>query len=154
MNLENGKTDLKAALGPSKFSAQGYLGNDERAPEEIIQEDLIILARLGIGKNNLVAALRKTYITAERALGNPVEISPGVIAVHHEARGRIPSPFPEDGTLPKGETVVTDKKSGESIVITPLSMMLIERHDFFQGKGSAFRIDPEVAIRLLGINRI
>jgi hypothetical protein len=142
-------TSLKALLGTSKFSAQGYLGTDTREPEEIIKDDLKTLARLGIDKKKLVAALRTAYDAAERALGNPVEISAGVTAVHHEARGRIPSPFPEDGVLPKGEVVITDKKSGETFIITPLSIVLIERHDFFQGEGSPYRTDPEVAGRIL-----
>jgi hypothetical protein len=149
MNPENERNNLKALLGPSKYSSQGYLGNDERKPEEIIKDDLATLERLRVSKNDLVAALRKAYVTAERTLGNPVEISAGITAVHHEARGRIPSPFPEDGALPKGEAVVSDFKSGESITITPLSIVLIEKHDFFQGKGSPFRIDPEVAGRIL-----
>jgi hypothetical protein len=97
--------------------------------------------------------LRNAYVTAEKALGNPVEISTGMTAVHHEARGKISSPFPEDGTLPKGEAVVTEKKSGETFTITPLSITLIERHDFFQGKGSPYRTDPEIAVKLLQIKK-
>jgi hypothetical protein len=149
MNSKKEKNYLKTLLGPSKFSGQGYLGNDTREPEEIIKEDLKTLERLGIDKNKLVDALRKAYVVAERALGNPVKMLDEVSAVHHEARGRIPSPFPEDGALPKGETVITDKKSGDTFTITPLSIILIERHDFFQGKGSPFRIDPEIAGRIL-----
>jgi hypothetical protein len=151
MISKNQKTALKTLLGPSKFSSTGYLGTDTREPEAIIKEDLHILQRLGIDKKKLVAALREAYVAAERALGNPVNISDGVSAVHHEARGRIPSPFSEDGTLPKGEAVVTDNKTGETFTITPLSIILIEKHDFFQGKGSLFRIDPEIAVKLLGI---
>lgn len=144
-------TNLKDLLGPSRFSSTGYLGMDTREPEAIIKEDLQTLQRLGIDKKKLVAALRNAYVAAERALGNPLDISDGVSVVHHEARGRIPSPFPRDGALPKGEAVVSNAKTGESITITPLSIFLIEKHDFFQGKGSPFRIDPVVAARLLGL---
>jgi hypothetical protein len=144
-------SSLKDLLGPSKFSSRGYLGTDARAPEDIIKDDLKTLERIGIDKKKLVAVLKEAYGAAEKALGNPVELSLGVIAVHHEARGRIPSPFSEDGTLPKGEAVVSDKNSGETFTITPLSIVLIERHNFFQGKGSPYRIDPEVVIKLLGI---
>ena len=142
---------LKDLLGPSKFSSTGYLGTDSREPEAIIKKDLQTLQRLGIDKKKLVAALRNAYGAAERALGNPVRISNDASVVHQGARGRIPSPFPEDGTLPKGEAVVSDVKSGESITITLLSIILIEKHDFFQGKGSPFRIDPEIATRMLGL---
>jgi hypothetical protein len=141
--------NLLQLLGPSKFSAAGFIGTDTRKPEEIIAEDLQALKRLGVDKKDLVAALRAAYVAAERALGNPVELSPGVTAVHHESRGRIPSPFSEDGTLQKGETVVTETQSGASFTVTPLSLNLIDKHDFFQGKGSPYRIDPETACRML-----
>jgi hypothetical protein len=146
--------NLTNLLGPSKFSAQGYLGADTREPEEIIKDDLKTLERIGIDKKKLVAALREAYSTAEKALGNPVQISDNVSAVYHEARGRIPSPFPEDGTLPKGEVIITKTKSDDSFTVTPLSIVLIEKHDFFQGKGSPYRIDPEVAVKLLKIKEI
>jgi hypothetical protein len=148
MNTDPNHKDL---LGPSKFSAEGYLGADTRAFEEIIKEDSETLQRLCINKKTLVDVLRKTYVAAERTLGTPVEISEGVFAVHHEARGWIPSPFPEDGALPKGETVVTDKKNGGSFIITPLSIALIEKRGFFQGKGGPFRIEPEIAAKILGL---
>jgi hypothetical protein len=148
------KTNLKDVLGPSKFSSQGYLGTDAREPEDIIKDDLKTLERIGTDKKKLAAALRNAYALAERALGNPVEISIGVAAVHHEARGRIPSPFSEDGTCQKGEVVITDIKSGEMLTITPLSIVLIERHDFFQGKGSPFRIEPNIAVRFLGLKKM
>jgi hypothetical protein len=134
-----------------KPNTTGYLGIDTREPEDIIKEDLQTLKNLGIDRKKLIAALRNAYVAAERAMGNPVDIADGVSAVHHEARGKISSPFSEDGTCQKGEAVITDKKSGETFIITPLSIMLIERHDFFQGKGSPYRTDPQVIVKLLGI---
>jgi hypothetical protein len=151
MELKKEPVNLKSLLGPSQFSAEGYLGTDTRDPEEIIKEDTATLAKLGIDKKKLIIALRNAYVTSERALGNPVEIRTGITAVHHEARGQIPSPFSEDGALAKGEAVVTDTKTGESTTITPLSIVLIEKHDFFQGKGSPYRIEPEIAARMLGL---
>lgn len=140
---------LTDILGPSKFSKNGFLGTDSRPPEEIIKSDEGALAGLGIDRKKMAAGLRTAYVAAERALGNPVEISTGVIAVHREARGRIPSPFAEDGTFQKGEAVVSDKSSGASFCITPLSINLIEKHGFFQGNGSPYRIEPDLAAKML-----
>jgi hypothetical protein len=139
-------------LGPSKFSKEGFLGTDARTPEEIMTADRETLAGLGLDNKKIAAALRGAYVAAERALGNPVEITPGVNAVHQEARGRIPSPFPEDGAFQKGEAVVSDKSSGVSFCITPLSIGLIEKHGFFQGKGSPYRIEPDIAARVLRLS--
>jgi hypothetical protein len=142
---------LAEILGPSKFSKDGFLGTDSRNPDEIIAADRVLLAGLGIDNKKIASALRSAYVAAERALGNPVELGPGVSAAHHEARGQIPSPFQEDGAFQKGETVVSDKSSGISFPITPLSISLIEKHGFFQGKGSPYRIEPDAAVQILRI---
>jgi hypothetical protein len=147
------KKNLSDILGPSQFSKEGYLGTDTRKPEEIIKADLETLSVLDIDRKKIAAALRRAYVAAERALGNPVEIANGVSAVHHEARGRIPSPFTEDGTFQKGEAVISDTSGAVLFRITPLSIALIERHGFFQGKGSPYRIEPEMAARILGLKK-
>jgi hypothetical protein len=138
---------LRDLLGPSQFAAEGYLGNDSRSPEEIIEEDKNELKRLNVTKEKIALGLRELYIKAERALGNPVKISDSVDLRHEEARGRIPSPFPGDGTFQKGQVKVTDTSLSQTFLITPLSIHLIERHGFFQGKGSTYRIEPEIAAR-------
>jgi hypothetical protein len=142
---------LSDLLGPSKFSKEGFLGTDSRVPEEIIRADLETLTRIGVDGKKIGTALRSAYVSAERAMGNPVVLSDGVTAVHHESRGRIPSPFAQDGTFQKGEAAISGK-SGEMLFrITPLSINLIEKHGFFQGKGSPYRIEPEIAARMLGM---
>ncbi len=57
---------------------------------------------------------------------------------------------PTDGVFEKG-AVVREKETGQQMIITQLGIALIERHHFFQGLGSRYRIDPEVAVRLLGL---
>ena len=138
---------LRELLGPSQFSAEGYLGNDSRSPEEIIEEDKMELKRLDVTKEKVAIGLREIYVKAERALGNPVKLSDSTTISHEDARGRIPSPFPGDGEFQKGQVKVSDPSSGKTFLITPLSIHLIEKHGFFQGKGSKYRIEPEIAVR-------
>ncbi len=149
MSLVPKEKSLRQLLGPSQFSSEGFLGTDVREPEEIIKEDLMALQQLGATKEKIAAALRDVYVKAERALGNSVNISEKVTAVHQEARGRIPSPFPGDGEFQKGQVVLSDARSGHSLLITPLSIHLIEKHGFFQGKGSKYRIEPEAVALLI-----
>ena len=144
---------LWSNLGPSKFSAEGFLGADDRSPDEIMAADLRSLEELGITKQQLVSALRDAYNRASDALGAEVNVTPHASAVYYESRGRVPSPFRGDGTFEKGEVVVTDTQRNQSLIITRLSIHLIEKHDFFQGRGARHRIDPKVAVEVLGIER-
>ncbi len=135
-------------LKPSKFSKEGFLGTDNRSFEEITTEDLRTLEKTGVPKKLLVQALRDAYQKARNTFGAEVEIKKNVKAVFHESMGRIPSPFCKDGLFEKGEVVVIDSANNLSLVITSLGINLIEKHDFFQGKGCRFRIDPLVAIKI------
>lgn len=140
---------LRDLLGPTQFSSDGFLGKDTREPEEIIKEDADTLKQVGTTKEKMAAALREVYIQAERAMGNPVHVTEHVKATHHEALGRIPSPYPDDGTFQKGEVLVEDLAAGRSCVITPLSIHLVEKYGFFQGKESKYRIEPKAAMEML-----
>jgi hypothetical protein len=139
-------------LGPSKFSKEGFLGTDTRSFEEIIADDLRTLERTGVSKELLLQALKDTYQKAKEAFGAEIEIRKNVKAVFHESMGRIPSPFCKDGLFEKGEAVVTDSTNNLSLIITSLGINLIERHDFFQGRGCRFRIDPLVAIKIFRLS--
>ncbi|MFN3532027.1 MAG: hypothetical protein ACK41Q_05860 [Candidatus Brocadia sp.] len=139
-------------LGPSKFSKEGFLGTDTRSIEEIISDDLYTLKKTGVSKEALVHALKDAYQKAKEAFGAEVEIKKDVKAVFYESRGRIPSPFCKDGLFEKGEVVVIDHTNNLSLIITSLGINLIEKHDFFQGRGCRFRIDPLVAIKIFKLS--
>ena len=143
---------LDARLSASKFSGEGFLGTDHRPVDEIIIADQRTLARLDVPPEKLLAALRRAFDLARAALGGEVEVHPGVTAFAHEAMGRIPSPFRGDGVFEKGDVVVKNTATGEEIVLTSLGLALIEKHGFFQGHGSRYRIDPERAAALLGLS--
>ncbi|HMD69333.1 MAG TPA: hypothetical protein VKF42_10680 [Chitinivibrionales bacterium] len=153
MKLPPHATDLRKLLGPSRFSADGFLGSDKRSPEDIIHDDIATLARVGIDKSRLVEALRTACAAAERALGRPVPIAARVSAVSRDWRGRTPSPFPGEGTFAKGETIFSNDTTGASFSVSPLSLHLIDKHGFFQGRGSPYRVEPEVAARMMGMLR-
>ena len=141
---------LEDRLGASKFSGEGFLGTDHRPVDEIVAADLHALAQLGISKDALLAALREAFDKARAALGGEVAIRPGVTAVAHESMGRIPSPFRGDGVFEKGDVVLT-AANGEQLVLTALGLAMIEKHSFFQGRGSRYRVEPARAAALLGL---
>jgi hypothetical protein len=142
---------LAQRLSASKISGEGFLGTDHRPVEEIISDDQRTLDRLGISVNDVLKALRSAFDAARGAFGADVDIRPGVTAISHESMGRIPSPFQGDGVFEKGDVVVTQADTGEQLVITSLGLALIEKHRFFQGHNSRYRLDPEQIVTLLGL---
>ena len=141
---------LEDRLGASKFSGEGFLGTDHRPVDEIVADDLRTLARLGVSPEKLLAALRDAFDKARAAFGGEVEIRPGVTAFARESMGRIPSPFRGDGVFEKGD-VVLSTAAGAQLVLTALGLAMIEKHAFFQGHGSRYRVDPAQAAALLGL---
>jgi hypothetical protein len=149
--MTNSSNPIPEELRASIFSSAGFLGSDTRSVEKIVEADIAALKKLGVAKEKLARVLSEVFDKASAAMGKPVDVRDGVVAVYHESRGRIPSPFREDGSFEKGEVVITDTASNEALIITRLSINLIERHDFFQGRGSRYRIDPATAVRALKI---
>lgn len=144
---------LRMNLGPSKFSAEGFLGHDDRSLEEIVASDLRSLEELGATKGQLVHTLRDVYNKAKEAFGAEIHVAPDVTAVYYESRGRVPSPFRGDGTFEKGEVMLRNAQNSQSLLVTNLSIHLIEKHGFFQGKGTRYRIDPRIAVEMFDIAR-
>lgn len=142
------ESDLLGNFGPSKFSAGGFLGSDHRAPEEIVAEDARVLERAGVDAAAAARALESVFDRARAAQGAEVEIMAGVTARYYESRGRIPSPFRGEGLFEKGEVVARGLPGSGEVVITRLSIHLIARHGFFQGRGQRYRIEPEAAAAL------
>ncbi len=133
---------LKSRMESSKFSGAGFLGNDKRPVDEIIADDLHRMKINNIDKEDLVELLKIYYEKIKSEIGRRVDFTDHIHGEFFESMGRIPSPFIGDGVFEKGEAVITDEKSGEKFVITALAINLIENHDFFQGKGSRYRLDP------------
>ncbi|MBD3344623.1 MAG: hypothetical protein GF401_06140 [Chitinivibrionales bacterium] len=141
--------ELHERLGPSPFSSGGFLGHDTRPVDEIINDDARVLESLDITQEQLADALTGAFEKTREGLGAEVELFPNVVGKFYESMGRIPSPFRGEGVFEKGEAVVTDTTTNEKIIISRLSINLIRKHCFFQGKGSRFRIEPKKAVSIL-----
>jgi len=143
--------NLVTNLAASKFSGDGFLGNDQRPVDEIIASDLRQLAEIGRTVDEAVQLLSNAYERTRAGLGDEVVLYPGITGKFFESMGRIPSPFRGDGVFEKGEAVVTDtdQANSKSIIITKLGLNLIEKHQFFQGISSRYRIEPLAVFQLL-----
>jgi hypothetical protein len=134
---------------PGVLSREGFLGADTRPLSEIIDTDRSAVEALGVTHEQIAGKLRSVLEAAIGGMGRAVEVSDHLTAVWREAMGKIPSPW-ADGVFPKGEVELTDRRTGEKLLFTPLSVHLIARHGFYQGRGSRYRIDPATISRIFG----
>lgn len=131
------------------YCRDGFLGSDARTLSEILDTDRSALRKRKITKEQIARKLGMILAEAIRHFGAPVEVQPGLHALYHEAMGRIPSPF-GDGVFPKGEVELTTA-DGKTYRFTPLSVHLIGRYGFFQGRGNRYRLEPEEIAGVLGL---
>ena len=147
-------SEIQERMRPGRLTRDGMLGNDPRSVEEIIDADAATLARLGVARRDITDRLRRISNQARSALGNPVEIGAELEAWMDEGMGRIPCPFGHPGRLPKGVTYLRHRPTGRVLQWSDLGLHMMEGHGFFEGKGSAFRLEPEMLVRLLNIEPV
>ena len=134
------------------ITADGFLGDDTRPLVDIIEHDEETMKQLGLEFEVLVQKMKYLLDEGRKGLGEPVTIDGLWIVRTDEARGHLPSPF-EDGIFRKVnaevELLENGVATGKKMLYTDLSLHLIEKYHFFEGKGSPFRIEPTLAKEIL-----
>ncbi|MBU8912401.1 MAG: hypothetical protein KOO61_00140 [Spirochaetales bacterium] len=152
MKMSPEYTKAQANMQPGVITSDGFLGNDERPIVEIIADDEAEMKRASLEFDETVALMRHLLNESRKGLGEPVTVDGKWIVQAFEARGFLASPF-EDGIFRKINAKVTLIHEGEptehSILYSDLSLHLIEKRHFFQGKGGSFRISPAAIKRVL-----
>lgn len=152
------KGNLLERLGGGVLCREGFLGADPRPLAEILADDQAAVERCGTTHEELARRLKAICQAAREAFGAEVAVKSGkgveggLKAIHREAMGHIPCPWGDGERFPKGEVELLCTATGQRLLLTPLSIHLIERHGFYQGRGSRYRIDPAAACRLVGLD--
>jgi hypothetical protein len=139
-------------MKPGEITSEGFLGDDERPIVEIIEADEEMMTHLGITFEDAVERMRHLMSEGRKGLEEPVTVDGTWIVRVSEARGFLASPF-EDGIFRKVnadvELAPDGKQTGDRIIYTDLSLHLMEKYHFLQGKGSPFRLEPEKLKKVL-----
>jgi len=139
-------------MKPGEITSEGFLGDDERPIVEIIEADEEMMTHLGITFEDAVERMRHLMSEGRKGLEEPVSVDGTWIVRVSEARGFLASPF-EDGIFRKVnadvELAPDGKQTGDRIIYTDLSLHLMEKYHFLQGKGSPFRLEPEKLKKVL-----
>lgn len=140
---------LEKQLRSTNISAFGFMGADSRSLSEIISSDLSDLRELGISITKIVSRMKEITNKAEPALGTWVQIDNQFQTRVDEAKGHIICPWPHPAAFPIRITYVENPKTGQNIQWTDLNIHLIEAHNFFEGKGSPYRIEPKELVKMI-----
>ena len=134
--------NLEQILRSSKMSAGGFMGSDSRSVAEIIDADAFEVSKYGYTVQQLSSRMQDITNTAKRGLGTWIKVDDKHQAMVEEARGSIACPWPHLRRFVKRVTTVKHLDSGQTVRWTDLNIHLIAEHGFFEGRGSAFRVEP------------
>lgn len=141
--------NLEQILRSSKLVAGGFMGDDSRSVAEVIDADAFQVSQLGYAMEQIAARMQVITDTAKTGLGNWIKVDDERQAVVEEAKGSLICPWPHPGRYVKRITTVERFDSGETIRWSDLNIHLIAKHNFFEGRGAAFRIEPEKLINVI-----
>jgi hypothetical protein len=125
------------------------MGDDSRSFNEVIDADAFQVSKLGYTMEQIAARMQEITDTAKTGLGNWVNVDDKLQAVAEEAKGSLICPWPHPGRYVKRVTTVERRNSGETIRWSDVNIHLIAEHGFFEGRGAAFRIEPEKLINVI-----
>ena len=140
---------LEQRLRSSVFAAGGFMGGDGRPATEVIEADAAALSRLGMTVERLADRMQEITEAAIKGLGTWVDVDSGHEARVDEARGWIPCPWSDGHRSRKRVTTVRRTDSAQAVQWSDLSIHFVGTHTFFEGKGSAFRIEPAELVDVL-----
>jgi hypothetical protein len=136
-------------MQPGVITLNGFLGNDDRHFHEIIADDEKTLEKLGYTAEQVAERMQYFTDLSWEFYEQPVEVE-GKYAVETEiVRGKLPCPFSHPGVYRKAFTILTNTETGVTIRWSSLNLHLIKAHHFFEGKGSTYRLDPELLVKAL-----
>ncbi|HAK45557.1 MAG TPA: hypothetical protein DCO79_06515 [Spirochaeta sp.] len=141
-------------MKPGVLSLHGFLGDDKRDIELIIDHDAAELESAGLSPADVADGLEKIRDRALEGLGDYISLAGDLSAKADSIRGKLPCPFEHKGLFRK--TVISLRGPGidGDILFTDLGIHLIREHGFFQGKGSPFRLEPVEIAEILKKNDV
>jgi hypothetical protein len=154
MKMSPEYTKAQANMQPGVITSDGFLGDDSRNIVDIIEHDEEEFSRLGLDFEAVTTKLRELLDAGRKGLGEPVTVDGSWIVTTSEARGHLASPF-EDGIFRKVNAQIQHAPggvaNGRELLVSDLSLHLIEKYHFLQGRGAPFRIEPETIKSVLAM---
>ena len=140
---------IQDKMKPGEITLEGFLGTDSRHLHDIIHDDEKKLLRIGKTKEEIAQQMRYFTEQAFEHYDGSILIDRNFEVEYRSVRGRVICPFPEPGSFQKGFVHFYNRSKNIRLKWTPLHIHMIEKHGFFEGKGSANRLEPEILVEAL-----
>jgi len=135
--------------GPGGSDA-GFLGPEESLLEVLCADNAYVVDELGWTHQELARSLLLLVAYGESNEGEFVyrgmRFDVEVVAF----KGYQHSPF-EDGTRTNRDATIRNLDEGESLTLSMLVPLMIERYGFYEGTGTSYRVDPRDVVAVLGL---
>lgn len=145
---------VQEKMKPGVITRDGFLGTETRNLVDILVEDDAAVKRMNLDHQTIANRMIELREAGLRGLGNFIHVEPHYDIRVDSVRGKLPCPFGDPGIFPKTNTTVRNLKLNREITYTDLNIHMIMAHGFYEGKGSAFRLDPDELVQMLDISMI
>jgi hypothetical protein len=133
---------IQGKMAPGVITRDGFLGEDSRNLVDILTADDGEARRLGYTHQDIARRMVELRDAGLAGLGEFVDVEPHFEVRVDSVRGKLPCPFGDPGIFQKTNTTVRNKRLGREVTYTDLHIHLVGSHGFYEGKGSAFRLEP------------
>ncbi|HNX03274.1 MAG TPA: hypothetical protein PLE33_04480 [Candidatus Cloacimonas sp.] len=149
MNETLKEVKIRSRMMPGALTITGFLGNDERPLAEIIATDEQELKRLHRSVKEITDRMKYFSNASFDAYNNTVVID-DTYEVHTDtSKGTLTCPYGHGGLYRKYVTTLTNRKNNLTVRWSAMDIHLIEAHHFFEGKGSPYRLEPEILVKAI-----
>ncbi|MBU1107654.1 MAG: hypothetical protein KKB51_13365 [Candidatus Riflebacteria bacterium] len=144
---------IQRKMQPGVLTLKGFLGHDDRKLADIIDADRQTMLAMHLDVAQIVAKLQDLAERGVDLMEQEVLVDNRYLIRVRDDRGKIASPW-GDGLFEKGDVDLVDQKTGKTLKWNRLTLRLIQKHDFFGGYGSEYRIDPESVREILDLEPV
>jgi hypothetical protein len=140
----------QANMQPGHITLKGLLGTDTRNLVDILIDDNAEVQRIGLSHVAIAERMQALRELGMQGLGNTITVEEHFEVRVDCVRGKLPCPF-DDAIFRKTFVQVRNLKLQRCITYTDMHIHMIKEHGFYEGKGSALRLDPHALAEILEI---
>ncbi len=134
---------VQKAMQPGVISRDGFLGTDRRNLIDILIDDDARVKRMGLTHRQIAERMQFLRDAGFKDECQCINVGSCLEVTVHSYRGRLVCPFGDTRIVRKTSTTVRNTQLGREITYTDMNIHMIEKHGFYEGKGAAFRLEPE-----------